>query len=107
MLRNLGDGYNVVIVLFLLRKNGCLDLKKGRGVATPTNRGKIYPPIEYSYAKEHYGIDELEWEKIVDRMGRNPNDMEAAIFSMLWSESYCNKSSASLLESIDRNNKRH
>lgn len=33
-------------------------------------------------------------------MGRNPNDVECAIFAMLSSESYCNKSSASLLDTI-------
>lgn len=63
-------------------------------------RGKIYPPVEYSYAKETYGLDDSEWERIVDRMGRNPNDVECAIFAMLWSESDRNKSSASLLDTI-------
>ncbi len=67
-----------------------------------TNRGKIYPPVEFKYASSTYGIEDVEWERIVDRMGRNPNDMECAIFAMLWSESYCNKSSASILESIKR-----
>lgn len=66
------------------------------------NRGKIYPPVDFKHASTCYGIEDVEWERIVDRMGRNPNDMECAIFSMLWSESYCNKSSASILESIDR-----
>lgn len=68
-------------------------------------RGRLYPPIGFDDARR-YGLDEVEWERIVDRMGRNPNDMEAAIFAMLWSEAYCNKSSASLLDTIAREDSR-
>ena len=63
-------------------------------------RGKIYPPVSFEHASTNYGLDEIEWERIVERMGRNPNDLESAIFAMLWSESYCNKSSAALLDTI-------
>ncbi|MFN8389601.1 MAG: AIR synthase related protein [Bdellovibrionota bacterium] len=69
-------------------------------------RGKIYPPVDFKHASTNYGLDETEWERIVDRIGRNPNDMECAVFAMLWSEAYCNKSSASLLDTIPREDER-
>ena len=73
-------------------------------MAVLTNRGKIYPPVTFEHAQT-YGIEDIEWERIVDRLGRNPNDLECAIFAMLWSETYCNKSSASLLELLPREHK--
>ncbi len=73
-------------------------------MAILTNRGRIYPPVTFEHAQT-YGIEDIEWERIVDRLGRNPNDLECAIFSMLWSESYCNKSSASLLDLLPREHK--
>lgn len=69
-------------------------------------RGKIYPPVDFNHASTNYGLDEVEWERIVERLGRNPNDLESAIFSMLWSEAYCNKSSAALLDTITRDDPR-
>lgn len=48
------------------------------------------------------GLDEVEWDRIVDRLGRAPNHFECSIFAALWSEEVSNKSSASLLETIAR-----
>ncbi len=70
-----------------------------------TGRGRLYPPVTFKEGRT-YGIDEFEWARIIERMGRNPNDMECAIFAMLWSEAYCNKSSASLLDTIAREDER-
>jgi phosphoribosylformylglycinamidine synthase subunit PurL len=70
-------------------------------VAIKSRRGKLYPPVERDFAFK-LGLDEVEWEKIVDRLGRNPNHFECTIFATLWSDEVSNKSSASLLESVAR-----
>lgn len=70
-------------------------------MAIKVRRGKLYPPIEFEQAAE-LGLDEVEWEKIVDRLGRPPNHFEASIFAALWSETVSNKSSSALLEAMSR-----
>ena len=69
-------------------------------MAIKSRRAKLYPPINQEYASK-LGLDELEWEKIVDRLGRAPNHFECAIFATLWSEEVSNKSASSLLEAIE------
>ncbi len=70
-------------------------------MAIKVRRGKLYPPIDINEGFA-LGLDELEWEKVVDRLGRPPNHFECSIFAALWSEQVSNKSSASLLETIER-----
>lgn len=70
-------------------------------MAIKGRRGKLYPPVDQAYA-EAVGIDEIEWERIVDRLGRPPNHFECSIFASLWSEEVSNKSSSSLLDTIRR-----
>lgn len=52
------------------------------------------------------GIEEHDWPRIVERMGRNPNEVECLVYSTLWSERYSNKNSASLLETLYRGERR-
>lgn len=52
-----------------------------------------------------FGLDEVEWERIVDRLGRNPNHFECSIFATLWSDEVSNKSSAALLQTVTRDDK--
>ena len=40
----------------------------------------LYPPIEMEEGIA-IGLDEVEWERILKRLGRNPNHFEANIFS--------------------------
>lgn len=70
-------------------------------MAIKTRRGKLYPPVEKEYGLA-LGIDEIEWDRIVDRLGRPPNHFECHIFAALWSEAVAMKSSASLLDTIRR-----
>ena len=70
-------------------------------MAIRTRRGKLYPPVEREFALA-LGIDEMEWDRIVDRLGRPPNHFECYIFASLWSERVANKSSESLLDTIRR-----
>ncbi|MCB0323280.1 MAG: hypothetical protein KDD69_06880 [Bdellovibrionales bacterium] len=69
-------------------------------MAIKVRRGKLYPPVEPEQAFA-LGLDEVEWDKIVDRLGRPPNQFECHIFATLWSEAVSNKSSAALLQAID------
>lgn len=65
-------------------------------------KNKLNVPVTFEYAASEHGIDIDEWERIVDRMGRKPNEIECAVFGIIWSEEYCNKSSAALLKTIER-----
>ncbi len=68
-------------------------------MAIKVRRGHLYPQIKLEEGLE-IGLDETEWDKIVDRLGRNPNHFEAKIFAALWSEDVSNKSSSELLKTI-------
>lgn len=49
-----------------------------------------------------HGIEEYDFPRIVERMGRNPNEIECLIFAKLWSETYSNKNSSALLATLYR-----
>lgn len=49
---------------------------------------------------EDLGIDKESYDKIVKRLGRNPNLLELQIYSVLWSENISYKSSASWIASL-------
>ena len=68
-------------------------------MAIKVRRGHLYPQIKLEEGLR-IGLDETEWERIVDRLGRNPNHFEAKIFAALWSEDVSNKSSSELLKTI-------
>jgi phosphoribosylformylglycinamidine synthase len=65
-------------------------------------KNKLNVPVTFEYASSEHGLDIDEWERIVDRMGRKPNEIECSVFGVIWSEEYCNKSSAALLKTIER-----
>lgn len=69
-------------------------------MAIKARKARLYPPIKMEEGLR-IGLDDIEWERIVDRLGRAPNHFEASIFASLWSETVSNKSSASLLQSIE------
>jgi phosphoribosylformylglycinamidine synthase II len=46
------------------------------------------------------GLTDLELAAIVERLGRNPNDLELAMFSVMWSEHCSYKSSRALLRQL-------
>ncbi|HEV8488949.1 MAG TPA: hypothetical protein VGQ58_04085, partial [Candidatus Limnocylindrales bacterium] len=46
------------------------------------------------------GLTDAELEAIRARLGRDPNDLELAIFSVMWSEHCSYKSSKPLLRSL-------
>ena len=46
------------------------------------------------------GVTDLELEGIVARLGRAPNDLELAMFSVMWSEHCSYKSSRPLLKTL-------
>jgi phosphoribosylformylglycinamidine synthase subunit PurL len=73
-------------------------------VAIKARRERLYPPIGMEEGLS-FGIDDVEWERIVDRLGRNPNHFECSIFATLWSDEVSNKSSAALLQTISRDDK--
>lgn len=70
-------------------------------MAIKVRRGKLYPAVEQDFAAS-LGLDEIEWDRIVDRLGRPPNHFECRVFATLWSESVSNKSSSALLQAIER-----
>ena len=43
------------------------------------------------------GLTDFEYERIVELLGREPNDVELAMFSLLWSEHCAYKHSRKLL----------
>ena len=46
------------------------------------------------------GLTDLEFERIVEQLGRQPNDVELAMFSLLWSEHCAYKHSRKLLRRL-------
>ena len=57
---------------------------------------------------EELAISEAEYEAIVERLGREPNDLELGLFGSLWSEHCAYKHSKPLLRmfAVDRSEER-
>ncbi|MCB0344082.1 MAG: hypothetical protein KDD66_03150 [Bdellovibrionales bacterium] len=60
-----------------------------------------YPPVSEAHAKS-LGLSEDEWGKILQGVGREPNEYECLIFAILWSEKCSNKSSSLMLQTAYR-----
>ena len=58
---------------------------------------KTLPGVDAARA---LGLTELEYDLIVDKLGRAPNEVELAMFSLLWSEHCAYKHSKKLLRSL-------
>ena len=69
-------------------------------MAIKARRGKLYPAISLEEGIE-LGLDEIEWDRIVTRLGRNPNHFESSIFASLWSDRVSFKNSSALIESAN------
>ena len=66
-----------------------------------TSRRQKLPPVTLEYALK-LGLSVEEWERMLEGLGRAPNEVECAVFSQLWSEDYSYKSSISLLQAMFR-----
>ena len=50
-------------------------------------------PLATAELATSHGLAPDEWERIVDRLGRTPNELELGLFSVMWSEHCSYKSS--------------
>ena len=67
--------------------------------SVPPSLGPAVPPQE-SPLHRRLGLTDEELAAIEDRLGRAPNDLELAIFSVMWSEHCSYKSSKPLLRTL-------
>lgn len=63
------------------------------------------PEVTLELAIEH-GLNEEEWNKILEILGRAPNFTELGIFSVMWSEHCSYKNSIAILKTLPRTGKR-
>jgi len=56
-------------------------------------------PITPEIVKEH-GLSQVEYQMVLDTMGREPNINELGIFSVMWSEHCSYKSSKKWLKTL-------
>src|SRR5215470_705807 len=63
----------------------------------PTTSGMAATPVPLH---RQLGVTDVELDAIRDRLGRDPNDLELAIFSVMWSEHCSYKSSKPLLRTL-------
>jgi phosphoribosylformylglycinamidine synthase subunit PurL len=71
-------------------------------MAIKLRRGMLYPPILMEEGLA-LGLDDAEWEKIIERLGRPPNHFECSIFAALWSDRVSFKNSTALIDAADFN----
>ncbi|MBV8955341.1 MAG: hypothetical protein JO179_14485, partial [Solirubrobacterales bacterium] len=57
-------------------------------------------PTASSSRHRELGLTDSEYELIVERLGRAPNDVELAMFSLMWSEHCAYKHSRKLLRRL-------
>ena len=65
---------------------------------------KELPAVNAEYAKT-LGLDSAEWKRILDALGRFPNEYEALVFAMNWTEETSGKTSSILLNAIRNSQK--
>jgi len=63
------------------------------------------PEVNLQIAIQH-GLNEEEWNKILQILGRTPNYIELGIFSVMWSEHCSYKNSIAMLKTLPRKGKR-
>ncbi len=66
---------------------------------------KNLPPVTPEHALT-LGLNEDEWQQMIEGLGRAPNEVECAIFSALWREEYSLKSTLSFLKTLNRKGER-
>jgi phosphoribosylformylglycinamidine synthase subunit PurL len=55
---------------------------------------------------DFYGLKPAEYQRILELLGREPNDLELALFGAMWSEHCCYKSSRKLLGQLPKDGAR-
>jgi phosphoribosylformylglycinamidine synthase subunit PurL len=55
---------------------------------------------------EQFGLKPSEYERVLDLLGREPNELELALFGAMWSEHCCYKSSRRLLGQLPKDGPR-
>lgn len=63
------------------------------------------PKVTLKLALEH-GLNEEEWNRILEILGRTPNYTELGIFSVMWSEHCSYKNSIAVLKTLPRTGRR-
>ncbi|MCK4641356.1 MAG: phosphoribosylformylglycinamidine synthase subunit PurL, partial [Candidatus Marinimicrobia bacterium] len=63
------------------------------------------PEVTLDLAIQH-GLNEEEWERILEILGRKPNYTELGVFSVMWSEHCSYKNSIAMLKTLPRTGKR-
>jgi phosphoribosylformylglycinamidine synthase len=51
---------------------------------------------------ERYGLKPREYDRVIELLGREPNELELALFGAMWSEHCCYKSSRTLLSQLPK-----
>ena len=49
---------------------------------------------------QKYGLNKEEYDAILEQMGREPNELELALFGVMWSEHCCYKHTRHLLKKL-------
>ncbi|HCK99485.1 MAG TPA: phosphoribosylformylglycinamidine synthase subunit PurL [Candidatus Marinimicrobia bacterium] len=63
------------------------------------------PEVNLELAIQH-GLNEEEWQKILDILGRKPNYTELGVFSVMWSEHCSYKNSIAMIKTLPRSGSR-
>ena len=63
------------------------------------------PKVDLQLAIQH-GLNEEEWEKIKNILGREPNFTELGVFSVMWSEHCSYKNSIAMIKTLPRSGRR-
>lgn len=62
------------------------------------------PEVNFELAQQH-GLNEEEYKRMLDILGRVPNYTELGIFSVMWSEHCSYKNSIAMLKTLPREGK--
>ena len=85
---------------------GCSNARRGIGLTAPPGRESERPSCPVSgrerttSAASELGLTDAEYERICELIEREPNDVELAMFSLLWSEHCAYKHSRKLLRRL-------
>lgn len=60
-----------------------------------------FPPVDFKTGQQ-YGLNEQEWQKLVKGLSRNPNEIEIALASRLWSDDCAIKRGRMFLRGVFR-----
>ena len=96
--RRFGSGYPSQITTRPRRRK---QRSPTRGLKADMQRSRYCAPVTSSDARHReLGLTDAEYELICEKLGREPNDVELAMFSLLWSEHCAYKHSRKLLRRL-------